>query len=112
MQDPALANIDGNPGDEIVVATLSAIEVRDATGASLAGWPRPLATFPQGPPVVGELSTASAGLEILIPRGGSLLALFGLSATGPMLAFTGLWGVPYMGTVYGFDRTQAARREP
>lgn len=37
-----------------------------------------------------------------------LLALFGLACTGPMLAFTGLWGVPYMGAVYGLERTEAA----
>src|SRR5690606_17760826 len=28
--------------------------------------------------------------------------------TGPMLAFAGLWAVPYMSVVYGLDRTVAA----
>jgi subtilisin family serine protease len=76
-QDPALANIGGGPEDEIVVATLSGIDVRDASGASLTAlhWPRPLPAPAQGPPVVGELATGSAGPEILIQRGGSLLAL-------------------------------------
>lgn len=35
-------------------------------------------------------------------------ALFGLSMTGPMLAFAGLWGVPWLVTVHGLERTTAA----
>lgn len=37
-----------------------------------------------------------------------LSAAFGFWITGPMLAFAGLWGVPYMSAVYGLDRTAAA----
>src|SRR5690606_6557182 len=37
-----------------------------------------------------------------------LAASFGFWITGPMLAFAGLWGVPYMTAVYGLDRTAAA----
>ncbi len=37
-----------------------------------------------------------------------LNAGFGLSLTGPMLAFAGLWGVPWLMTVHGFERASAA----
>lgn len=35
-------------------------------------------------------------------------ALFGLTMTGPMLAFAGLWGVPWLTTVHGMERGTAA----
>jgi len=37
-----------------------------------------------------------------------LNALFGLTMTGPMLAFAGLWGVPWLTTVHGMERAPAA----
>ena len=37
-----------------------------------------------------------------------LAAGFSLSMTGPLLAFGGLWGVPFLSTVYGLERTEAA----
>ncbi len=37
-----------------------------------------------------------------------LNAAFGLSMTGPMLAFGALWAVPYLMTVYGIERSAAA----
>jgi len=37
-----------------------------------------------------------------------LAALFGMTMTGPMLAFAGLWGVPWLTTVHGMDRASAA----
>ncbi len=37
-----------------------------------------------------------------------LNALFGLTMTGPMLAFAGLWGVPWLTTHYGAERAAAA----
>lgn len=37
-----------------------------------------------------------------------LNALFGLTMTGPMLAFAGLWGVPWLTTVQGLERATAA----
>jgi len=37
-----------------------------------------------------------------------LNAVFGLTMTGPMLAFAGLWGVPWLVTVHGLERTTAA----
>ena len=50
-----------------------------------------------------------SGLRVVLAnRQTWLLASFGLACTGPMLAFTGLWGIPYMAAVYGLDRTSAA----
>ena len=37
-----------------------------------------------------------------------LAAAVGLAYTGPMLAFAGLWGVPYLTVAHGFSRTEAA----
>jgi subtilisin family serine protease len=78
-QDPALADLDGDGHDEIIVITESPnrIEVRDSLGLSLSAlnWPRPLSAPAQGPPVLGELSVGSPGPELLIHRGGELLAL-------------------------------------
>lgn len=37
-----------------------------------------------------------------------LNALVGLALTGPLLAFAGLWGVPYVMTVYGLPKEAAA----
>ncbi|MBI3706432.1 MAG: MFS transporter [Proteobacteria bacterium] len=34
-------------------------------------------------------------------------AIFGLALTGPMLAFGGLWGVPWLTTIYGLERAGA-----
>ncbi len=37
-----------------------------------------------------------------------LIAIAGLGTTGPLLGFSGLWGVPYFVTTLGIDRTAAA----
>lgn len=37
-----------------------------------------------------------------------LNAAFGLAMTGPMLGFGALWAVPYLETIYGLDRADAA----
>jgi MFS family permease len=37
-----------------------------------------------------------------------LIALAGLGTTGPLLGFSGLWGVPYFVATLGIDRTAAA----
>jgi MFS family permease len=37
-----------------------------------------------------------------------LIALAGLGTTAPLLGFAGLWGVPYLVSVYGLDRASAA----
>jgi MFS family permease len=50
-----------------------------------------------------------ASLKVLLRNRETLLnAAFGLSMTGPMLAFGGLWAVPYLMTVYGIERSAAA----
>ena len=38
-----------------------------------------------------------------------LVAGVGMSLTGPVLAFAGLWGVPWFAATHGVDRTEAAR---
>jgi MFS family permease len=51
----------------------------------------------------------AAGLgAVLTSRQTWLNALAGLGGTGPLLAFAGLWGVPFLALVYGLDRTVAA----
>ena len=37
-----------------------------------------------------------------------IIAVAGLGTTAPLLGFAGLWGVPYLVTAYGLDRTAAA----
>ena len=37
-----------------------------------------------------------------------LIAIAGLGTTGPILGFSGLWGVPYFATTLGIDRAAAA----
>ena len=55
-----------------------------------------------GLPPLRALRTVSARRETWL-----LLAAGGLSAA-PVLVFAGLWGVPYLTQVHGFDRSQAA----
>ncbi len=38
-----------------------------------------------------------------------LLSLIGLSLTGPVLAFAGLWGVPWLEVAHGFDKAEGAK---
>jgi len=77
--DPALADLDGDGSDEIIVAVgpPPRIEVRGSTGASLSAlnWPRSLSAPAQGPIIVGELSVASPGPELIVFRNNALLAL-------------------------------------
>ena len=50
-----------------------------------------------------------AGLRVVVANPQTWLnALIGLALTGPMLAFAGLWAVPYFGSVHGYDRPAAA----
>lgn len=79
-QDPALADMDGDGDDEIVIATRAPamVEVRQGNGASLSAqnWPRALFANPDGPPVIGAgLSSPTAPLFLLVRRGGRVLAL-------------------------------------
>lgn len=51
----------------------------------------------------------SAALRQVMANGQTWLsAAFGLAMTGPLLAFGGLWGVPYLSAAYGLERTAAA----
>ncbi|MGE0725341.1 MAG: MFS transporter [Alphaproteobacteria bacterium] len=51
----------------------------------------------------------SAGLaRVARNRQTWIIAGVGLSLTAPMLAFAGLWGVPYLMTRFGLDRPEAA----
>jgi hypothetical protein len=81
VQDPALADLDGDGVDEIVLATSgpSAIVVRDSSGAAFTarpGWPAAVATGVVGPPIVGPLSPPGAtGPEIAFFAGGALTVL-------------------------------------
>ncbi len=37
-----------------------------------------------------------------------IIAVIGMSLTGPVLAFAGLWGVPWFKAVYGIEKSEAA----
>lgn len=51
----------------------------------------------------------TAGLALVMRNRETWLnAVFGLAMTGTMLSFGGLWAVPYLRTVYGLDRADAA----
>ena len=52
---------------------------------------------------------AREGLRLVLGNPQSwVLALYGAGITGPILAFGGLWGVPYLMAKHGLDRTHAA----
>jgi len=56
----------------------------------------------------GGLGAVLAGFRrVAANRETWLNAITGLGATGPLLAFAGLWGVPYLQAVYGVDRVAA-----
>lgn len=46
--------------------------------------------------------------DVLGNRQSWLAAVYGLASATPILAFGGLWGVPFLTTVYGLERTTAA----
>jgi MFS family permease len=56
----------------------------------------------------GGLGTVLVGLKrVASNRETWLNAVAGLGSTGPLLAFAGLWGVPYLQAVYDIDRVTA-----
>lgn len=57
----------------------------------------------------GGLGNVLAGLGAVIRHSQTwLIAIVGLGTSAPLLAFAGLWGVPFLETAYGLSRTQAA----
>lgn len=54
------------------------------------------------PAIAGALKAAAGNRYVW------LVSMIALAMTGPMLAFGGLWGVPYTMQAYGLDRTAAA----
>ena len=57
----------------------------------------------------GGLALALKGLgAVLRNRQTLLIALTGLGTSAPLLAFAGLWGVPFLETAYGMSRASAA----
>ena len=58
---------------------------------------------------VGGIAEVLSGLgKVLRHRQTWLIALVGLGTSAPLLAFAGLWGVPFLETAYGMSRTSAA----
>ena len=57
----------------------------------------------------GGMAVALSGLgKVMGHRQTLLIALTGLGTSAPLLAFAGLWGVPFLETAYGMSRTSAA----
>jgi MFS family permease len=57
----------------------------------------------------GGVGEVLAGLGVVLRHGQTwLIALAGLGTSAPLLAFAGLWGVPFLETAYELSRTQAA----
>jgi MFS family permease len=55
-----------------------------------------------------QIPLATAIRDVLSVRETWTSAVFGFAMTGPMLAFGGLWAVPWLTSVYGLPRTTAA----
>lgn len=57
----------------------------------------------------GGVGKVFAGfVQVLRSRQTLLAAVAGLGTTAPLLAFAGLWGVPFFGVAYGLDKATAA----
>lgn len=57
----------------------------------------------------GGLANVLSGLGVVARhRQTWLIAFAGLGTSAPLLAFAGLWGVPFLETAYGLSRTSAA----
>ncbi len=67
------------------------------------------ATVRDRPHETPERGSVFAGLgQVVRNRQTWLIAIAGLGTTGPILGFSGLWGVPYFVTTLGIDRAAAA----
>jgi MFS family permease len=57
----------------------------------------------------GGIGSVFSGLAaVLSHRQTLLIAIVGLGTSAPLLAFAGLWGVPFLETTYGLSRASAA----
>ncbi|RMF07828.1 MAG: MFS transporter [Alphaproteobacteria bacterium] len=57
----------------------------------------------------GGIARVLSGLGVVVRhRQTWFIALAGLGSTAPLLGFAGLWGVPFLETAYGLQRTSAA----
>jgi hypothetical protein len=79
LQDLALADLDGDGRDDVVLGHLESVTVRGFDGALLPGWPQIVPGFLRGPCVVGPLEAGGAQ-AILVPvtrqaGGGDFVAL-------------------------------------
>jgi sugar phosphate permease len=86
-----------------LLATLAAVSIRDRPAA--LGLP----AMTSGPARAGTLADVLRGIPVVIGNARTwppVLAAGGVYATA--VAFLGLWGVPYLMQVYGFDRVRAA----
>jgi len=60
------------------------------------------------PKSAGAIGIRSGVAAVLGNRQTWYNAISGLAGAGPILAFAGLWGVPFLGLAYGLERTDAA----
>lgn len=87
------------------IAILIVAVVRDNPPAARVGCD----TAPGDAPVRTSSRTAEIGLGGILLRPETWLLIIVTGLTGaPILAFAGLWGVPYFVQVHGFERTTAA----
>ena len=109
VQDPALADLDGDGVDEIVLAMASpnAIQVRDSSGASFTarpGWPAALGAAPSGTPIVGPLKAGGEPCVAFL-LGNSLAVLDASGA--PVLGFPKPGGAGFAPSLDNLDADDA-----
>jgi MFS family permease len=97
-----LAEAVGAFGWRLTILAIGALGLAMASALWLVVRDRPRA------PGHAPLHLAEALRAVLGLRETWACAAFGFALTGPMLAFAGLWAVPYLVAVYGLDRTTAA----
>ncbi|HKQ58151.1 MAG TPA: S8 family serine peptidase [Candidatus Eisenbacteria bacterium] len=71
VRDPALADLDGDGSDELVIASGPHMVVYDSTGTELplARWPLDVLSGPAHPPIVGALAEGRPGILLRDARG-------------------------------------------
>ena len=91
-------------GAKFAFAILLASAVLEAVWATALGLSD---GFSQAIPTVVFAVTATLSM-IGLGIAAALVAVAGLGTSGPLLGFAGLWGVPFLQTAYGLERTAAA----